>query len=186
MNPNLDLWPVMEVLVHTKRKPAYGKGHFGNFATLPLPENTVVYQFKGVEVKHSKFLAHLKKFGLPENRFHDACFHRLKKTIYDKSGMTNQEELPLWYRTNHSNRPNLKVRFRNGFVQFVTLRDVQVGEELTIQYDGAEDWDPKPPLTEREQRMLRRKLEASKRELETSQREERTNKRKKNSRMSSN
>jgi SET domain-containing protein len=52
-----------------------------------------------------------------------------EKRAIDASQSTD----PLRY-TNHSCRPNAVLRIRQGRVEFYAMRDVRVGEELTVNY----------------------------------------------------
>ena len=45
----------------------------------------------------------------------------------------SQSTDPLRY-TNHSSQPNAVLRIRQGRVELYTMRDVSVGEELTVNY----------------------------------------------------
>lgn len=95
----------------------------GAFAAEPIPARRKIGEIRGESIsvrearRRAKGQARIMIVELSDKRAIDA------------SGSTD----PLRF-TNHSCRPNAVLRIRQGRVEFYAMRDVQPGEELTVNY----------------------------------------------------
>lgn len=95
----------------------------GAFAGEPIPARRKIGEIRGESIsvrearRRAKGLARIMIVEVSERRAIDA----------------SQSSDPLRF-TNHSCRPNASLRIRQGRVEFYAMRDVAVGEELTVDY----------------------------------------------------
>jgi uncharacterized protein len=95
----------------------------GAFAAEPIPSRRKIGEIRGEAIsvkearRRAKGVARIMIVELSERRAIDA----------------SQSADPLRF-TNHSCLPNAVLRIRQGRVEFYAMRDVRVGEELTVNY----------------------------------------------------
>jgi len=95
----------------------------GAFAAEAIPARRKIGEIRGESIsvrearKRAKGVARIMIVELSETRAIDA----------------SQSSDPLRF-TNHSCRPNAVLRIRQGRVEFYAMRDVGIGEELTVDY----------------------------------------------------
>ncbi|MEO8807895.1 MAG: SET domain-containing protein [Burkholderiaceae bacterium] len=95
----------------------------GAFAAEPIPARRKIGEIRGEAIsvkearRRAKGVARIMIVELSERRAIDA----------------SQSTDPLRF-TNHSCQPNAVLRIRQGRVEFYAMRDVRVGEELTVNY----------------------------------------------------
>lgn len=95
----------------------------GAFAAEPIPARRKIGEIRGEAIsvkearRRAKGVARIMIVELSEKRAIDA----------------SQSADPLRF-TNHSCQPNAVLRIRQGRVEFYAMRDVRVGEELTVNY----------------------------------------------------
>lgn len=95
----------------------------GAFAAEPIPARRKIGEIRGEAIsvrearRRAKGVARIMIVELSDRRAIDA------------SNSTD----PLRF-TNHSCRPNAALRIRQGRVEFYAMRDVDIGEELTVNY----------------------------------------------------
>ena len=95
----------------------------GAFAMEPIPARRKIGELRGESIsvrearRRAKGLARIKIVEISERRAVDA---------------THSEDALAC--TNHSCQPNAVLRIRQGRIEFYTLRDVAIGEELTVDY----------------------------------------------------
>jgi uncharacterized protein len=95
----------------------------GAFAAEPIPARRKIGEIRGEAIsvkearRRAKGVARIMIVELSERRAIDA----------------SQSVDPLRF-TNHSCQPNAVLRIRQGRVEFYAMRDVAVGEELTVNY----------------------------------------------------
>ena len=95
----------------------------GAFAAEPIPARRKIGEIRGEAIsvkearRRAKGVARIMIVELSERRAIDA----------------SQSADPLRF-TNHSCQPNAVLRIRQGRVEFYAMRDVRVGEELTVNY----------------------------------------------------
>ena len=117
-----------------------GKG-LGLFATMDISKGTVVAQMRSpARMKKAEWELHIgRNRCLP----HDAAIYleRSPLVFYDQSWQGEHDNVPLWYRLNHSSSPNTTMQIvdrsapaREQRIAWVTIRDVRRGEELTFVY----------------------------------------------------
>lgn len=77
------------------------------------------------------------------NNPHDSVIHieggnTLQSIVGAHDSNTSERD---WYAINHSATPNMKMRFRNGTVQWVTTKEVAENDQLCFEYtDPDERW----------------------------------------------
>ena len=95
----------------------------GAFAAEPIPARRKIGEIRGEAIsvrearRRAKGVERIMIVELSETRAIDA----------------SQSTDPLRF-TNHSCQPNAVLRIRQGRVEFYAMRDVRVGEELTVNY----------------------------------------------------
>ncbi len=95
----------------------------GAFAAEPIPARRKIGEIRGEAIsvkearRRAKGVARIMIVELSERRAIDA----------------SQSTDPLRF-TNHSCQPNAVLRIRQGRVEFYAMRDVRVGEELSVNY----------------------------------------------------
>ena len=95
----------------------------GAFAAEPIPARRKIGEIRGEAIsvkearRRAKGVARIMIVELSERRAIDA----------------SRSADPLRF-TNHSCQPNAVLRIRQGRVEFYAMRDVQLGEELTVNY----------------------------------------------------
>ena len=95
----------------------------GAFAAEPVPARRKIGEIRGEAIsvkearRRAKGLARIMIVELSERRAIDA----------------SASADPLRF-TNHSCRPNASLRIRQGRVEFYAMRDLAVGEEITVNY----------------------------------------------------
>ncbi|WP_082549434.1 SET domain-containing protein [Rhizobacter sp. Root404] len=95
----------------------------GAFAAEPIPARRKIGEIRGESIsvrearRRAKGAARIMIVELSQTRAIDA----------------SQSADPLRF-TNHSCRPNAVLRIRQGRVEFYAMRDVAIGEELTVNY----------------------------------------------------
>jgi SET domain-containing protein len=95
----------------------------GAFAAEPIPARRKIGEIRGESIsvrearRRAKGVDRIMIVELSETRAIDA----------------SQSTDPLRF-TNHSCRPNAVLRIRQGRVEFYAMRDVAIGEELTVNY----------------------------------------------------
>jgi hypothetical protein len=62
----------------------------------------------------------------------------LDRVLWDPA-FTGLDCIPVWYRLNHSYFPNLKLRLREGVVEWIALDAIGMGNELTFGYGQPDD-----------------------------------------------
>ena len=128
--------------VYLEVHPARGKG-LGVFAVHRIKSNKVILTMHQARViDSSNWDEASERMGLPE----DCGIHCPgNKVIYDPSvtlcKLGSGAEVSTWYRMNHCNNPNTRMRMNptGECIEWVTLRCVSKGEEITFHYG-----DPDP------------------------------------------
>ena len=106
--------------VDVKPSPIDGQGAF---AAEPIPARRKIGEIRGEAIsvkearRRAKGVARIMIVELSERRAIDA----------------SRSTDPLRF-TNHSCQPNAVLRIRQGRVEFYAMRDVRLGEELTVNY----------------------------------------------------
>jgi hypothetical protein len=137
----------MTALIEPRLSPFFAKG-IGLYAKVPIPRGTLVSRMRmHGRMRRSAMAAH---FAARPFLPHDSIVHnpRSPYVLYDQSwqGLVNNEDIPWWYRMNHSNTPNCVPRLQNPSetilgMGWYTKRDVAINEELTFLYEDAPaDW----------------------------------------------
>lgn len=99
-----------------------GKKGFGVFATVEIPEETIVIRYRG----RARWI-----WDIPHYMW-DHCL----QVDYDRYVVPARDS-PGWF-VNHSCEPNCAV---NGEREIITLRRIWKGEELTFDYSTNVGWD---------------------------------------------
>jgi SET domain-containing protein len=109
----------------------------GLFASEPIAKGDVVVRMNKRKLKRmaeSTWQRYHEQHKLP----HDGAVYdrQLQQRVSD---WPNLKAMPRWYRLNHSSSPNLEMEYRDGNVQWVALRRIRQGAELTFDYgEGTE------------------------------------------------
>ena len=114
-------------------KPAHGKKGKGAFAKKDIPKGKII------EISHVILIPNLE-------------YENIKKTVLDNYTFIWDDPknegafhmafaLTICQFMNHSYDPNVIYQFvyRNETIEFMTLRNIKKGEELTINYNGYAD-----------------------------------------------
>ena len=64
----------------------------------------------------------------------DPVFHTDCGGIYIDTAFSSNTNTPIWYFLNHSGHPNLRAHGNGMTVKFYSLRQIEIGEELTFNY----------------------------------------------------
>eukprot|EP00966_Prymnesium_polylepis_P124272 2873533-Prymnesium_polylepis.1 len=90
----------------TMVKKSEGKG-YGLFAQVNIPPDTKIAELLSPKrMPANTWGAYYNKNDLP----HDSGIYFKRSVIYDKSYIS-RDDPPKWYRLNHSDKPNCKMRF---------------------------------------------------------------------------
>ena len=122
-----------------------GKG-LGLFATGDIPKHQMVAQMRQPgRMKRNEWEIYMTTNPcLP----HDAAIYieRSPLIFYDQSWSGKSDNIPLWYRLNHSASPNTAMAIldrtkpaRQQEIAWLTLRNINKGEELTFEYTDVPD-----------------------------------------------
>jgi SET domain-containing protein len=127
--------------------PSPGKGK-GLFARVDIPKDTLVAKMRDcARMKRTEVDDYLKTYpSLP----HDCVVYKPRSPLvfYDKS-WDGTGRVPLWYRLNHSSRPNCAPTIinpdatpREQEMGWVSSKNIRSGDELTFCYEDPPDqWD---------------------------------------------
>ncbi|MCB0698232.1 MAG: SET domain-containing protein-lysine N-methyltransferase [Chitinophagales bacterium] len=108
----------------------------GVFTTEPIPANTVIEESPVIVMTATE------KELLDKTLLHDYIFH-WEPSAGDKGCCMALGYVPLY---NHSPTANCEhsMNYEDDTIIIKTIRDIEVGEELTINYMG--DWNSKEPV----------------------------------------
>lgn len=107
-------------------------GQLGLFAGVDIAKHTVACSFRTISLtvpQSEKRQARLGLEAFPDSRFYDR-----DRVLHDVS-FTSADNVPCWYRLNHSYYPNLRlVSWQHGVVEWMAEVDIKKGAELTFKY----------------------------------------------------
>jgi hypothetical protein len=120
----------------TMVKKSEGKG-YGLFARVDIPPNTQIAQFQSPHrMPAHAWESYYTQHDLP----HDCGIYFKQSIMYDRS-FVSHDNPPKWYRLNHSDTPNCKMRFLQpshnspyGNIAWYTIESVNAKAELTFHY----------------------------------------------------
>ena len=99
--------------------------NFGVFARSAIPSGTIVIEYIGDKITYAEALRRYIKRGRPDR----TVFAKLNKTWIIDAHKGNGAEY-----INHGCAPNLYVWRPEGHIFFCSLRRIEPGEELTVDY----------------------------------------------------
>ena len=115
-------------------------GELGLYLAEAVLRGTVVCSFRCISLTYRQYNQWIRDKGLAAE-FEDGGMFDLGRVLVDPE-FTGPDQIPLWYRLNHSYFPNLEMRCRSGVVEWTAEpADIEAGAELKFAYgDPNKDW----------------------------------------------
>ena len=118
------------------KKAKYGKGLFADedikhVSTRVKKDRVVVARFKFETKTEKQWDKHVAKWKIP----YDSGMQWYDTVHYDPNMLSTGHTAPKWYRLNHSfNFANVEMVKYKDEIRWVTLQDIQKGEEIRFKY----------------------------------------------------